>query len=446
MCSNPAKPNGTTCDDNSACTRTDTCQAGTCTGTNPVTCTAQDQCHDVGTCNPSTGTCSNPAKPNGATCDDNSACTRTDTCEAGTCTGGNPVVCTPTDQCHDAGTCDPASGICSNPASADGRTCDDGDACTTTDRCVAGRCAGTALDCDDRLACTDDSCAAGTCRHLPIDVRCDTGLCVFGTCRPGDPGADQRGCLETPVNEGETCTDDGFSCTDDVCTSGRCLHVPMDSRCVPADDCTAAVCAPVRAGHDAAGCSPGPSRADGQECAEDGDPCTNDLCLGGRCTHEPVPSQTTCEPVGDAFRWTLALQGLARGLSADIAQYPDGTGMTSRTRELMLARLQAIEGDFDGAARVLAGKDDGVTGATSHRASPTETPAQARARLTSALLNGMDHDLRLLVRTVPTGNNAPLARIFYADVRRRARLLLRGTKTLRTELKRLRQEKHSFAR
>ena len=112
----------------------------------------------------------------------------------------------------------------------------------------------------------------------------------------------------------------------------------------------------------------------------------------------------------------------------------------------MLARLQAIEGDFDTAARVLAGKDDGVTGATSHRASPTETPAQARARLTSALLNGMDHDLRLLVRTVPTGNNAPLARIFYADVRRRARLLLRGTKTLRTELKRLRQEKHSFAR
>src|SRR5207249_10891658 len=39
------------------------------------------------------GTCSNPAKPNGATCDDGSACTRTDTCQAGTCIGTNPVVC-----------------------------------------------------------------------------------------------------------------------------------------------------------------------------------------------------------------------------------------------------------------------------------------------------------------------------------------------------------------
>src|SRR5436189_94091 len=88
----PAQPrtNGTPWDDNSACTRTDTCEAGTCTGTNPVSCTVQYQCHDVGTCNPSTGTCSNPAKPNGATCDDDNACTRTDACQAGICTVTNP--------------------------------------------------------------------------------------------------------------------------------------------------------------------------------------------------------------------------------------------------------------------------------------------------------------------------------------------------------------------
>src|SRR5439155_3110 len=82
---------------------------------------------------------------------------------------------------------------------------------------------------------------------------------------------------------------------------------------------------------------------DGEECAEDGEPCTDDLCFGGRCTHEPIPSQTTCEPVTEAFRWALALQGLVRGISADVAQYPGGTGITDRTRELLLARIGTVE-------------------------------------------------------------------------------------------------------
>ena len=34
MCSDPAKPDGSSCSDGSACTQTDTCQAGTCTGSN----------------------------------------------------------------------------------------------------------------------------------------------------------------------------------------------------------------------------------------------------------------------------------------------------------------------------------------------------------------------------------------------------------------------------
>src|SRR5256714_15256148 len=101
----PAKPDGAACNDGNACTRTDSCQAGVCTGTNPVVCAAADQCHDAGTCNPATGACSNPAKPDGATCNDSNACTPTDSCQAGACTGTNPVVCAAADQCHGAGTC-----------------------------------------------------------------------------------------------------------------------------------------------------------------------------------------------------------------------------------------------------------------------------------------------------------------------------------------------------
>ena len=117
---------GTACSDGNACTQTDTCQAGVCTGANPVVCAAPDQCHNAGTCDPASGLCSNPAKTNGTTCADGNACTQTDTCQAGICTGASPVVCTASDQCHNAGTCNSASGTCSNPAKTNGTACSDG--------------------------------------------------------------------------------------------------------------------------------------------------------------------------------------------------------------------------------------------------------------------------------------------------------------------------------
>ncbi|MCU0658545.1 MAG: hypothetical protein MUF64_25795, partial [Polyangiaceae bacterium] len=84
---------GNTCNDGNGCTQTDTCQAGTCTGSNLVTCTALSQCHDVGTCNPATGVCSNPTKDDGTACNDGDACTTSDACQAGTCTPGPALVC-----------------------------------------------------------------------------------------------------------------------------------------------------------------------------------------------------------------------------------------------------------------------------------------------------------------------------------------------------------------
>ena len=100
MCSTPAQPDGRTCDDGNACTQTDTCRAGTCTGANPVACSAADQCHTTGTCAPATGLCSNPAKQDGATCDDGNTCTGMDMCRGGVCTGSDPVVCAAPDDCH----------------------------------------------------------------------------------------------------------------------------------------------------------------------------------------------------------------------------------------------------------------------------------------------------------------------------------------------------------
>lgn len=110
----------------------------------PVVCAVLDQCHVAGICEISTGTCSNPAAPDGTSCNDGDLCTQTDSCRSGACLGTNPVVCAASDQCHTAGTCNPSSGICSDPPVTDGTFCDDGDACTSHDRCQAGMCSGVA--------------------------------------------------------------------------------------------------------------------------------------------------------------------------------------------------------------------------------------------------------------------------------------------------------------
>src|SRR3989454_828116 len=109
---------GASCDDGNPCT-IDECSPAGCTHT-PVVCAAADQCHDAGTCNPATGACSNPAKPDGAACNDGNACTRADSREAEVCRGRSPPTRSTADQCRDAGSCDPATGACSNPAKPDG--------------------------------------------------------------------------------------------------------------------------------------------------------------------------------------------------------------------------------------------------------------------------------------------------------------------------------------
>src|SRR5207244_12546763 len=129
----PAQPDGATCDDGNPCTRTDPCPAGACVGTNPVVCTASDQCHAAGTCKPATGTCSNPTRPDGSGCNDGNGCTQTDTCQAGACVGTNPLVCTASDQCHTAGTCNPATIASRKRAQTACAPCDAGTACTQTD-------------------------------------------------------------------------------------------------------------------------------------------------------------------------------------------------------------------------------------------------------------------------------------------------------------------------
>ncbi len=132
------------CDDGNACTQ-DSCVDSKCAhAATPLVCQASDACHDAGSCDPATGACSNPAKLDGSACDDGDQCTGGDSCQAGSCTGGTQVQCVALDACHVAGSCDPGTGVCSDPPAPDGLPCDDQNACSLGDHCVLGSCqAGT---------------------------------------------------------------------------------------------------------------------------------------------------------------------------------------------------------------------------------------------------------------------------------------------------------------
>ena len=160
--------------------------------------------------------------------------------DEGLCDDGNP--CT-TDSCNTDGSC--------KHNQLEGTPCDDGNACTTVDKCAAGKCVGGALKlCDDDNACTDDKCdPAGGCLFTSNKDPCDDGnqcttadkcsekKCVGGpppNCNDGNPCTTDscdpsKGCVHKAdtKNDGVTCTNDSNPCTVDKCQGGQCKHVTI---------------------------------------------------------------------------------------------------------------------------------------------------------------------------------------------------------------------------
>ncbi len=199
---------GTPCDDGNGCTKSDTCQAGVCVSGSPVICAALDACHDIGTCDMATGMCDSPAKPDGAACDDGDRCTLSDTCQTGSCVGANPVICPMPDACHDVGVCDKVSGLCSNSAKADGTTCDDGDACSLGETCQAGVCGkGSPVVCPVQDAChVQGTCDATTGKcdapAAPDGTPCPGGLCMGGVCNAASSSSGGNGSAGSSAGTG----------------------------------------------------------------------------------------------------------------------------------------------------------------------------------------------------------------------------------------------------
>src|SRR5206468_4198347 len=159
------KPNGTDCDDGSACTTSDTCQAGSCVGGPPLGCDDGNPCTTDG-CNTGTGcthinntvACTDglprngPARRNGGTV----------TCQGGSCSG-TPKACDDGQFCDGAEECDFATGDCVTvPGSRP--SCDDGAVCTT-DSCDASA--------NDATGACVNALVAHCCTS---DAQCDDGL------------------------------------------------------------------------------------------------------------------------------------------------------------------------------------------------------------------------------------------------------------------------------
>jgi Putative metal-binding motif len=179
---------GNNCSDGTFCTTGETCQGTSCTGGAPTTCPANGPICTVpstGVCQPADGGCRWTNSPADAGCDDGNACTVTDRCNGdGGCTGVSLVCATPPSVCFQpTGLCQPADGGCvygAKPASPI-TSCNDTNNCTVADICDGdGGCAGAPVNCAPQpCQLFSGACTdAGTCLYTPTPgVACDGGFC-----------------------------------------------------------------------------------------------------------------------------------------------------------------------------------------------------------------------------------------------------------------------------
>ncbi|MEY3013489.1 MAG: hypothetical protein RIT45_2224, partial [Pseudomonadota bacterium] len=290
-CGLAPKSKGVACNDGNACTKTDTCDgAGKCAGGNPTACIG-DACND-GVCAPDTGACGKQPKKDTTPCNDGNACTSGDACFTGVCKGGSYVCdCKLAADCDDKNACTTDACVnvggkltCQNTAKS-GAACNDGDLCTTSDACnSSGVCVGKAIDCDDKIPCTLDTCDStkGTCSSIPQKpgFPCEDG----NLCTTGDTCTEKGAC----VGKATVCGDSN-ACTTDSCDklTGKCLHKPLSlTSCSDGNACTAPdVCFSGK-------CKPGPKKP----CA-DGTNCTTDVCDSktGKCSFPVGNENAICE-------------------------------------------------------------------------------------------------------------------------------------------------------
>jgi hypothetical protein len=226
------------------------------------------------TCNEANDECDNV--PDNGNCDDGLWCNGPETCSsANDCQAGSSPDCNDKVGCTDD-TCDETDDTCDNTPDdgncSNGQFCDGVETCHPTNDCQAG----AAVDCDDDVGCTDDTCneATDSCDNDPDDGSCDNNQYCDGEeiCDPVDDcqsGAaivcdDDRRCTDDTCDEGSDSCDFEVNCTDSCpyCDVGHeicrtdwnvCVDCNRDSDCISGYECNDNVCEDECAGKEYAG-------------------------------------------------------------------------------------------------------------------------------------------------------------------------------------------------
>ncbi len=302
---------GTACNDNNANTINDTWTSGCqCVGQPPADCL---------------GVPGGTALP-GTACNDGNACTTGDVWNSNCQCVGTPLVCNDNnpctnDQCSN-GVCvfsavpdSDGDGVCNtqdncpNTPGQVGSSCNDGDPCTVNDVLNANcQCAGTpSPDSDGDGVCNaQDSCpntpgqVGGTCND---GNPCTTNDVLNANCQcAGTPLPDADGdgicnaqdnCPNTPGVVGSPCNDGNAQTVNDLVTAAcQCAGTPLNLDCLGVPNGGALPGTPCNDGN---ACTTGDTWDGNCQCTgvpvvcDDGDPCTDQQCLGGACFYIPVP-------------------------------------------------------------------------------------------------------------------------------------------------------------
>jgi hypothetical protein len=278
--------NGNTCGDINECAAPGTCAAGfACTNTpGSFTCADINECAAPGTCAAGFA-CTNT--PGSFTCADINECAAPGTCAAGfTCTNTpGSFTCTDIDEClTNTDNCHDATMNCVNTPGSYTCVCKAGlgdcngvisDGCEVNLSIDSNHCGGCAVSCDDGSACTNDSCAAGSCTHGSVVCTGSDQCHSAGTCDPAT-GV----CSSTARPDGTACSDGNACTTVDVCNGGSCVG-STPPNCNDGNVCTDDACNP------ASGCF----NTNNSAACNDGNACTTvDVCAGGTCVGSTPPN------------------------------------------------------------------------------------------------------------------------------------------------------------
>lgn len=173
-CAHNPLPDGMSCSDGNVCNGDEVCVASACIAGVALTCDDGVTC-TTNNCHPFIGCYFQPIPQccgSSADCDDQNLCNGVETCSAGTCEKGTPLVCGDGDSCNGNETCDPATGCVGAPA----LSCNDGASCSLDSCDPSGGCVNTYVPgcCVADSDCIDNDVCNGA-------EHCDAGNCITGT-------------------------------------------------------------------------------------------------------------------------------------------------------------------------------------------------------------------------------------------------------------------------